>query len=236
MSALDDIKDLIRERSTIVWDRIQESSIYNNLSERYLSMPHSAQRGIVAAGVVAVLLFLLSIPYSFMDSASQHMAEFDERRTLIRELLKASRTGRDQSSLRSGPSVSALKNQLDGIFKAANLIPDQIGASQEADNSETQNIIPKGITQTAVSVNLKKLNIRQVTDIGFELSKMHPAVKLFSVDIASSPGMKNYYDVTYKIISFVFPYGDESESYGGGGGMGGGDSDAGGGGGAGDEE
>ncbi len=209
MAALDDIKEQFRERFSVIWDRVQESSIYNNLLERYQSLPPSAQRGMIATVAIGLVLFLLSIPYSFLDSAGQHMTEFEERRSLIRELLRTSRVGQGQHPLRSGPAISALKNQLDGIFKAALLVPDQIGTAQESDISETQNIVPKGISQVGISVNLKKLNIRQVTDIGFELSKMHPSVKLFSVDIAANKEMKNYYDVVYKIISFSFPFNDE---------------------------
>ncbi len=207
MAGLSDLKDQLRERWQAVSERVQENALYNNIIEKYEAWPLIAQRALWISLIAGAFLFLFSIPYSFLDSASQHLADFEERRVLIRELLKSSRASREMTPVISGPSSSDLKNQITNVLKMANLIPEQIAAISDTDAPEMQSLTPKGISNSSLSVQLKKLNVRQIADLGFEFGKIHPAVKLVSLELTAARDIKNYFDATFKLTSFSFPFG-----------------------------
>lgn len=217
MAALDDLKEQLKERGSALWERINESTIYNNIRERYEAWPPALQKGLIVTGIFLIVAMVFSLPFNYLESASDRMTEFEERRSLIRELLKAGRVNRSLMPISSGPSPEVLRSQIDGIIRSANLIPDQIGPIQEADANEAEALVPKTVGISAVVVSLKKLNLRQVVDIGYELNRMHSAVKLLGLEV-SAANLKNYYDAQFKVVSFSFP---GVKSSGGGMGMGG---------------
>ena len=45
---LDDLKDILKNESKATWDRLQETSLYNNLKDRFDSLSSLAQKTIVA--------------------------------------------------------------------------------------------------------------------------------------------------------------------------------------------
>jgi hypothetical protein len=205
MAGIDDLKDQLRERGQALWERVQESSTYNNLREKYESSPPLVQRAMIGGLIALVLLLLASIPYSYLDSASQHVADFEDHRTLIRQLLKAVRSSQEQSPFPSGPTAAIIKPQIENALKGANLIPDQIAGIDEAPILGAENLVPKTIQQAGISVRVKKLNLRQVVDIGYDLNRLHAAIKLVNIEVREVATMKNYYDVDYGLISFIIP-------------------------------
>jgi hypothetical protein len=210
MAGMDDLKDQFRERGQAIWERIQESSIYNNLREKYDSSPPLVQKAIFGGFIALIVLLLFSVPYSYLDSASQHISDFEDRRTVIRQLLKAVRSSQEQNPFPSGPSVAAIKPQIENALKLANLIPDQIAGIDEAPVAGAENLVPKAIHQAGIAVHVKKLNARQIVDLGYDLNRLHAAVKLINVEIREVATMKNYYDVDYSLVSFIIPGANEA--------------------------
>lgn len=205
---LDDIKEQLRDQLNTTWGRIQESSAYNTLREKYEALPVVQQKALGVVGLILAVLFLLWLPYSYLSSSSDLMTEFEEKRTVIRELLRASRQSEAQAPIPQGPSLDTLQQSVDQVFNSANLMAEQRGQVISTNAKDGLAFIPPTVTQQAFAVDAKKLNLKQILDIGFELSRLYAALKLMDVEIQAAAGAPSpgYFDVVFKLVSFNFPH------------------------------
>jgi len=220
----DDLKERLRDSFNTTWSRIQESSAYNNLREKYEALPLNQQKALSVGGLVLGILILLWFPYSYLSTSSDYMNEFQEKRTVLRELLRVSRQSQAQAPIPQAPSMEAIQQTADNIFTTANLMAEQKGQVQSVSSKESLGFIPPSVTQQSYVVDAKKLNLKQIVDIGFELSRAFAAVKLMSVDVKVAAGAPapGYFDVMYKLVSFNFPHMESAEETAPAGGRGGG--------------
>lgn len=206
--AFEDLRDQLKEKFTEGWSKVQESPIYNNLREKYETMSPGAQLGLIVGTTVVAFLLILSIPLSYYTSSSDLEAEFNSNRSLIRDLLRASRLASDVTSLPQTPSASDLRNQIQNMLQNFSLQAEQIGpfVKLEPQSLNFANVVStKAIDQEGLGVSLKKLNLNQTIDIGFELQKISPSVKMAGVEINASTPDPHYFDVFYKLIVFNMP-------------------------------
>lgn len=203
---LEDLKDQVRERATEIWDRIQESPAYNNLREKYETLSPGAQKGLQLAAIGIVVLTLASIPYSYLSTSSDYVAEFENSRSLIRSLLRASRLASEASTVPSAMSGEELKSQLQSQMSTYSLLPEQIGGVIDLDTRTLGNsLAPRGIQQQGIGLSLKKLNLKQVTDIGYQLQGLNPSIKMAGLEVTASTPDPHYFDVLYKFVIYSMP-------------------------------
>lgn len=220
---LDDIKDQLRDQANALWGRIQESSAFNSLKEQYETWPTVVQRSLTfVAGFLAVLV-VLSIPYSYIDSASLAVDEFTEYRTLLRDLLRVGRASKEVPALPPGMSSGELASQTQGMLGEFMLVADQIGGVTPLPDRPAPSLAPPVIQQAGVAVTLKKLNLYQVIDIGYRLQNMSSGIKLTGLDMTANAEDNHYYDVTYRVVNFSLPAAPEEPPAAGGRGKDGGD-------------
>lgn len=201
-----DVRDQILETFKNLWERIVQSTVFNNIRERYEVLPAATQRLILYIAGGATVLFLIYLPMSFFVSASGRVAEFEETRTLLRELLKT--TGLEDLS-RLAPSISAeqIRTQVDALLAESQLTPEQISSMEPFEGDRNSSVVPRGvknINQQGLVVKLKKLNVNQIQDIGYRLQTMQPQeVKLMGLEVARTPGEKfPYFDVEFKLVNY----------------------------------
>lgn len=202
---LDDIKDQLRERATTVWVQIQETSLYNNLKEKYETLPTTAQKAIAYAAGVLTALIVLSIPYSYISSSGAAIEEFDENRSLLRELLRVGRAAKEPPPLPPGMTVPDLQSRVQGLLQEFTLLPEQLGGFQPLPGRPAGSLAPSIVEQAGIGVLLKKLNLTQVVDIGYRLQTISPGVKLMGLEMNANSDDNHYYDVTYRVVSFSLP-------------------------------
>jgi hypothetical protein len=83
------------------------------------------------------------------------------------------------------------------------LTPEQMTDVIELDSRSLGTaLVDKSIKQSGVGVNLKKLNLRQVVDLGYTLQDLYPSVKMSGLEITASTQDPHYFDVLYKLIIF----------------------------------
>ncbi len=206
--AFEDLKDQVKERFTETWSKIQETPLYNSLREKYETLPVGGQIGIIVGSALLVTFFLLSIPLSYYSSSSNLESQFNDDRSLLRGLLRASRIASDSGSIPHSPSVSELKNQIQNMMQQYTLLPEQLGPILDLEaNALNFGTVAQasGIQQQGLGVSLKKLNLKQTVDIGFDLQRMNPGVKIAGMEINASSPDPHYFDVLYKLVVFSVP-------------------------------
>lgn len=213
--AFEDLKDQLKERLSESWSKIEESALYNTLRERYETLPTGGQLGIIFGTVLVVIFLVLSVPLSYFNSAAEFNSQFNDNRSLIRGLLRASRLASDSTAVPQAPSAVELKNQIQNMLTSFVLQPEQIGPMLDLDlkTLNFSNVIPtKTLQQEGIGVSLKKLNLKQTVDIGFELQKINPSVKIAGIEVNANQPDPHYFDVLYKLVVFNMPADQSSES------------------------
>lgn len=204
--AFEDLREQLKDRANEALAKIQESSAYNTLRERYESQTPAGQKLITAGGIGLLALFIFLIPYSYISSGSDSLITFDENRELIQGLLRASRSASEPPPLPPPMSADTLRSSIERMVREQGLLPDQTSPIENVPPDVNKGFAPSGVLHTAVAVPLKKLNLTQVIEIGNYLQNgLGPGTKLMGIDIVQSAGQTHYYDMILQVVSFGIP-------------------------------
>ncbi|MES2856332.1 MAG: hypothetical protein V4692_10740 [Bdellovibrionota bacterium] len=199
--AFEDIKDSIRDAGARVGSQIQESSAFLELQEKYQGLSPTAQKLSLLLASLFGALILLIVPLTFYFSANDQIVQYEDKQQLIRDLFRVSR---ESASLPPAPpaiSSADLEVRARNALSGVRLQPDQI-ANVSAISGANVPGISKAVDQSAVSINLKKLNLRQLIDAGHQLQLVHPTAKMMGIDVRATQPDPHFFDVTYKIVAF----------------------------------
>ena len=163
------------------------------------------QRLIVAVAFALVALFLLSFPYGYISQSNDHLAQFEENRSLIQGLLHASRAAKEPSPLPPPVPAESLKARAEAIMKESRLVAEQMGEMQVMPDRPAKDLSPAAVVQAGLAVQIKKVNVEQVMSLSHQFQDMGPGVKLMGFDIVQSPGQTHYYDLIVRIVAFGLP-------------------------------
>ncbi len=200
---LDDLKDSLKSQFSQIFARIEESSFYNQMKDRFENLTPSHQKlTLMGAGALAALV-VISIPYSYYSTSSDYIFEFEEKRQLIRELLKVTRESSEVPDIPTAPSGEILRSTIENQLRMANLLPEQM-RSLDVTAAET-NLVPKNLLETGLRVSLAKLNLRQIVDIGYNIQNISTSVKMNDVNISANNEDPQYFDVEFKLVTLAVP-------------------------------
>lgn len=203
MSRLEELKDQLKSSLLSGWERIQESESYNQLSDKYQSLSPSGQKITQAITAVIIAGVVFYSPISQLQISNELMAQFEDKRTLIRDLFKTYRDSTGGLQMAPAPQVAELISTIQSSLQNAKLISEQIIA---VDPSQAEGrLIPSSLQQGVVEVKLAKLNLRQVVDIGLQLANISSAVKVKDMMMQANAEMAGYFDVSYKLYALKVP-------------------------------
>lgn len=207
--ALEDLKDQLNERAQAYWSRIQESSLYIRLHEKYADLNPTSQRLVLAVGSILLVLFTLMIPWSYISSSQQSVADFEANKAILRDLFRVSRASAELASAPPQLDPSTLSSQATAQLQTMNLQAEQIAGVTVVDNAQGGPKlpgVPNAVQQKGIEVRLKKLNLRQVIEIGYQLLTLQrTGLKMTGLTVTASSPDPHYFDAMYRIISFSLP-------------------------------
>ena len=87
MIGLEDIKEQVQERLKDTWIKIQESSTFISLKERYDNLTHSGQKTFKTGSLFIGISFLSWILWGLFSQSSEKLAEFEDYQDSIKQLL-----------------------------------------------------------------------------------------------------------------------------------------------------
>jgi hypothetical protein len=200
---IDDLKDNLLSQLRQIWSRVEDSSVYNQGKDRFENLTPAHQKlTLMGAGALLALL-IISIPYSYYSQSTENVSTYEEKRSLIRELLKVTRESSEAPDLPVAPSSDVLKSNIENQLNMAHLLPEQM-KGVEIISAET-GLIPKSLLQSGLKISLAKLNLRQIVDLGYNIQNISPSVKMNSLNISANKEDLRYFDVEMKMVSLVVP-------------------------------
>ncbi len=202
----DELKERLKHEFSQTWQRIQESSAYIQLKDRYDSLTPQMQKASLMAASLLVFLALFSLPLATFNQSSTDIESFESKRSLVVQLIQLNQDLKNKPQLPVPPPASRLMEQIRDQLTKSDLIPEQIQPITQGGSS----ILPQNLVQEVLNVSLKQLNLKQVIDLGYSISSLHPALKL--QDLILNPNQKNksYYDVLYKFVILNIPNFEEN--------------------------
>jgi len=205
MNNLEDLLDRIKESMAQLWSRVEENSTYNTVRENFETLPSSTQKLLKAGGILLLLVGLFAIPISNILGASSYVSEFDQKRELVEDLIKASADQQKGSPLPPGLNSQALQSRVQSKVTSMRLMESQGPTITPLGDKAAGNLAPKAVTQTGVAVDFQGLNLSQVLDVGARLEALDASVKMMGMKVQPSQKFKNYYDATFQLVSFSLP-------------------------------
>jgi hypothetical protein len=203
--ALEGLKEKLKESWADLSSKVQENSAFNNLREKFEGQTPTVQRAVIYGSVAAIAIFLLSIPWSYINSSNDALESFNENRTLIEGLLHASRAAKEPSPLPPVTSADALKGRIETLLRENRLVPEQLGEMQPLPNRPAKDLAPAVVDQAGLAVQLKKLNVEQIVAISQQLQGLGQGIKLIGLDVNQTAGQTHYYDMVARVVSFGLP-------------------------------
>jgi len=199
----DDIKDNLKSQLNQSWSRIEESSVYNQLRDRFENLtPTNQKLALMGAGALLAIV-IISIPYSYYSVSTEHVVAFEDKRSLIRELLKVTRESNEVPDLPVAPNGEMLRGTIEAQLHMAKLLPEQMKGIEVI--AADTNLIPKGLLESGLRISLAKLNLRQIIDIGYNIQAISQSVKMSSLNVTANAEDSRYFDVEMKLVSLAVP-------------------------------
>ena len=203
MSQFDDLKERFVTEGKATWERIQESSTFNQLKDRYDNMTPSMQKLSIVGASAVVALIILSIPYGYYSASQTNVEDFEGKRMTIRELLKVTRESSDVPQIPQAPPMGSLQGIIDSQIQSVRLLPEQIKGTQTITNNSK--LIPTAMTEGMLEVSLAKLNLNQILDLGHRFQSINPSLKLKDLIMTANREDARYFDVVYKLVALAVP-------------------------------
>lgn len=200
---LDDLKEQIGGQLRQTWEKFEETSLYNQIRDRFENLNPVMQKLVLAGSVALVCLLFLSFPWGHYSSSSTQVEDFQSKRELIRDLLKTSKDAGASPSIPVPPSLEAARGQIEGQLRLSQLIPEQIKPIEFA--TESSKIISDKMISGMLKISLAKLNLRQIVDIGYQIQNINPSLKMKDLIIEANAQDSKYFDVVYKVIALNVP-------------------------------
>ena len=204
-----DIKEKILESFQQVLARIQESSLYIQLMERYRNFNPMVQKLLIAGGIFFVAFAIYLIPDSFVTSSKTYEESFQVNRRLIRDLFRTARNPVIRTDQFKGLSFEEMRTMIESQITSTQIIDSQKGAFVPVNKPLPSKLVPGAIQQEGLSFELKKLNLTQIVQLSQKLSAMHPNTKLAGVDIQADKEDPHYFQVKFTMSSLSLPMKDE---------------------------
>lgn len=208
---LEDLKDRFQSEGRQLLEKIQDSSLYNQMMDRYENLSPVMQKLTLVGLGAALTAGVLSIPYDSYNLSKDYEQEFVGKRDVIRDLLKTVREAQSVPNISPAPTVDLLRSMVQNQLTNAQLIPEQIvSVSTTESNSK---LIPAKLASGAIEVKLAKMNLKQVVDIGYQLQSLNSSVKMKDLTIQPNAQDSRYMDVTYRIVALAVPNMNETADH-----------------------
>lgn len=205
--AFEDIKEKLISQSKNAWDRIQDSSAYISARDRFENLSPVMQKVVIGAAATTASLIILSFPYGALVSSWEFADQFEQTRTLTRELLKAARESSNIPHVTPPMASDALQSSVQAQLQRANLLPEQIRSVTPV--MAATDLIPKQLIAYGLEVSLAKLNLTQVTEVGYQLSVQGNdrgmTIKMTDMEIKHNASDPAYLDVVYRLVGIKVP-------------------------------
>jgi hypothetical protein len=198
-----DLRDNLLAQFKILMDRAEESAAYQQLKDRYENLNPNMQKAVTISAVVVIVLIFVSSPWGSLMQSVSNIDDFLARRGLIRELLKTAKEANEVPEIPVPPPMDSLKSRIQTELQASRVMQDLIKSVETVPVGSK--LFPQELSDGTVEVVVNKLNLKQIVDVGQQLTAISPSVKMKDMIMNANAEDERYYDVIYRLIVLKVP-------------------------------
>lgn len=196
---LEEVKERFKSEWQQTKERLEDNSTFVSLRDRFQSYSPLVQKLILFGALGLVVLGILSLPMGHYETSSEHLAEFDSSRSLIKDLFRVQKDISETPQIPTPPPIDSVKSRIEFDLQGAQLLPEQIRGVTVLPAQKTP-LYDTSQNEGSVEISLAQLNIRQITDLGNQFQSISPSVKLKDLVISASAADSRYFDVIYRLL------------------------------------
>lgn len=194
------LKEQLLDQYKELSQKIGENETFLMLAERYNNLSPVIQRSIIGGIVFLFFYVLYTIPSGSMASSESHYSNFELQRATTEDLYKAGAitSGGSQSN---GLGRTQLESQVKRDLKTQQVLDSQVSPFKSVAAPISAKKVPKEIEQIGLSFEIKKMNLKQFTNISSRLASINPNTKLTNISMKADKEDPHYFNVSYTLSS-----------------------------------
>ncbi len=194
------IKDIVTSLYKDIVDRVSDSEWYHSLRKKYEILSSKQRKTLHAFLWFTLLTTVLYYPISHLYASWTSMHTFTTKENLIRELDLLSSANRSIGV--SNLSSQNLQKSIKKSLLALNFPEKQIVRIEKTESVNLTRPLPFPVTIHTVAIEMKDLNLQEVTQYGYQLERLSDNLKILDIYIKENPKKTNYFNTTYKLSLF----------------------------------
>lgn len=200
--AFENLKDQLQESVSMIRSRITESEAYNRFREFYHTLPTRQQTLLKFVAVGVVLFVLINIPFNHLKESTYNMNHYSERKDIVRKLKTIEKQKSAYSFMPETFNLSRLSGELEGRLLSVPMTRDQINIQP---SPPVKGIFPSQARVETFEVNLKKLNVRQVSNSLRSIENLNDSLLVTGVTTQADSEDPHYHNVKIYVTNFSLP-------------------------------
>ena len=191
--------DQLKEGAQILKSRVQESSTFNQLQERYSSLSPLFQKIVLGAVFSLVVFLILAAPIAKYKTSVEEVALFEEQKNLTQKIIDFSKKSSSLTPRPKAFTTSSLEQSVQNLAGSysINLLPEQTRVNSQRAGKK---LVPKS-NQIDFSVDTNKANIEQVTALAYSLKKLNKSLYIKGIDFKANSENPLYFDSSIQIAN-----------------------------------
>ncbi len=199
----EELKEQLVNQLTEFWSKIEETSAYNQLRDRYETLSAPQQRLAIAGTALLLAGILIYIPFTMLETSWSYEEDFVSQRDLIREMYKVQREIGETPQIPIPNSPEMIRQSIDSYIKSSGFLPEQIRGLNVTNPSSR--LIPNKHVSGGLDLSMAKLTIRQVVDIAYKVMSSSPSTKVYELTVTNNSEDPKYQDLTIKLLALNVP-------------------------------
>lgn len=195
----EDVKEYLGAEWERTRSKLEDNPTVQRLQEAFQNLSSGAQRGVIIGVVLGIALVLLSVPWGYFSSSNENLSTFDSHRESLQDFYKTERESTFLNEIPPSATPQEIQTSIQNQLQTMSILPEQITPMETKDSTKS-NLIPKDIVQNELVVQLKALNVKQISDVGAQIQTIHPLIRMKDISIKSSVEHPHYFDVSYTLL------------------------------------
>lgn len=191
--------DQVKEGLQVLQARVQESSTFNKIIERYNSLSPTFQKAILLTLFILIVFAILATPISSYKASLENMIDFRVQKNLTQKIIDFSKKSANLTPQPKKFVTSSLKQEVTSLSGSytIKLLPEQVSVDSDRISKK---LVP-GAAQNGFKITASKSNISQATALAYTIKKLNKSLLITGLDFKANTEMPGYFDSTIRVAN-----------------------------------
>ena len=194
----------LKELFQSVKERVQESSLYQNIYEKYVSLSPRMQKIVILVIMGFAAFLLVSPPLAKYRTSNENLSDFQTRKDITQRIIQQAKSGSSKVKTPKMISQLELSNSLNsyGRSPVINLADGQ--ASVIVSRDQGKSIVPPA-EQASLKIIGKELNSSQALNLAYSFKRYNSSLLITRLSFKESDMKPGYFESEIGLTNLYVP-------------------------------